>query len=229
MGLELYGCYATGDHSGIIEFVADSETTNNIMNKVGLKGAFVKSPLDDWLRDNNKAEGSYNTAVETFIKSCAGYCVATYIIGIGDRHPSNIMLTRKGNLFHIDFGHILGNFKKKLGVKRERSKFVFTPQMLAVMGNTKDKRYNEFETKCCEAYNIIRENSSLFISLFQLMVSAGLDELVKDDDINYLCDMLLLDANEEDAKSEYKKEIVKSLNTATRQVDNMVHMIKHNK
>lgn len=161
----------------MVEFVPDSETTNNIMNKVGLRGAFVKSPLDDWLREVNKAEGAYNTAVDTFIKSCAGYCVATYIIGIGDRHPSNIMLTTKGNLFRIiillidiDFGHILGNFKKKLGVKRERSKFVFTPQMLGVMGGKKDDpRYMQFETICCEAYNIIRENSALFISLFQLV------------------------------------------------------------
>lgn len=61
------------------------------------------------------------------------------------------------------------------------------------------------------------------------MVSAGLDELVRDDDINYLCDMLLLNANEEYAKIEYKKEILNSLNTASRQLDNMLHMLKHNK
>lgn len=66
----------------------------------------------------------------TFIKSTAGYCVASYILGLGDRHPDNIMINvKEGNLFHIDFGHFLGNVKKKFGIKRERDPFVFTGEM----------------------------------------------------------------------------------------------------
>lgn len=42
-----------------------------------------------------------------------------------------------GNLFHIDFGHILGNRKHFLGVSRERVPFVLTPDFLYVMGRVR--------------------------------------------------------------------------------------------
>jgi len=54
----------------------------------------------------------YNQHLDDYIYSCSGYCVITYILGIGDRHLENLMLDSKGRLFHIDFGYILGKDPK---------------------------------------------------------------------------------------------------------------------
>lgn len=54
-----------------------------------------------WLKDYNTTEAALNKAVTEFTLSCAGYCVATYVLGIADRHSDNIMVKRNGQVRHV--------------------------------------------------------------------------------------------------------------------------------
>uniref|UniRef100_A0A8C6NS94 phosphatidylinositol-4,5-bisphosphate 3-kinase n=1 Tax=Nothobranchius furzeri TaxID=105023 RepID=A0A8C6NS94_NOTFU len=216
-GLDLrmlpYGCLSIGDCVGLIEVVRNSHTIMQIQCKGGLKGAlqFNSHALHQWLKDKNKGE-MYDQAIDLFTRSCAGYCVATFILGIGDRHNSNIMVKDDGQLFHIDFGHFLDHKKKKFGYKRERVPFVLTQDFLIVISKgtqecTKTREFERFQEMCYKAYLAIRQHANLFINLFSMMLGSGMPELQSFDDIAYIRKTLALDKSEQEALDYFMKQM----------------------
>ena len=143
-----YTCLATGKQVGMIEVVKNANTVMNIQRFGGKLAALQVNyrELFKWIKEKNK--DNCEKAVDHFMKSCAGYCVATFILGIGDRNPDNIMINEEGQIFHIDFGHFLGHFKKKFGINRERVPFVLTSDFLYVItkGSENPLKSKEFET-----------------------------------------------------------------------------------
>ncbi|XP_005113489.1 phosphatidylinositol 4,5-bisphosphate 3-kinase catalytic subunit delta isoform, partial [Aplysia californica] len=136
-----YMCMATDLEQGMIEVVSPADTMANIQRWFK-KTAFDKRALFEWLKMKHKSPEHLDAAVEEFLMSCAGYCVATYVIGVGDRHNDNIMMKSSGQMFHIDFGHFLGNFKSKFHVKRERVPFVLTSHFVYVITKGDTERGN---------------------------------------------------------------------------------------
>ena len=98
------------------------------------------------------------------VKSCAGYCVITYILGVGDRHLDNLMLAPDGRMFHIDFGFMMGRDPKVFPPPMKLCK-----EMVEAMGGTDSAFFGRFKTYCCEAYNILRKHVVLILNLFSLM------------------------------------------------------------
>uniref|UniRef100_A0A3B4B565 Uncharacterized protein n=1 Tax=Periophthalmus magnuspinnatus TaxID=409849 RepID=A0A3B4B565_9GOBI len=210
-----YGCIATGHNIGMIETVRNAVTIAAIQkSRGGSAGAFKNDALFEWLKSKCPLQEIHFQTVETFVKSCAGYCVATYVLGIGDRHNdivwSNAMSLSVGNLFHIDFGHILGNWKRVLGVSRERVPFVLTPDFLYVMGRVKHKNslyFDRFKDICTQAYLSLRSQSRLLVTLFSIMMLTGMRELNSTHDMRYLREVLQEGRSEEEARRHFLEQI----------------------
>uniref|UniRef100_UPI0040388D0E phosphatidylinositol 4,5-bisphosphate 3-kinase catalytic subunit delta isoform-like isoform X2 n=1 Tax=Callospermophilus lateralis TaxID=76772 RepID=UPI0040388D0E len=219
-GLDLrmtpYGCLPTGDCMGLIEVVQHSDTIANIQlnqSNLAAMAAFNKDALLNWLKSKNPGE-ALDRAIEEFTLSCAGYCVATYVLGIGDRHSDNIMIRENGQLFHIDFGHFLGNFKTKFGINRERVPFILTHDFVHVIQQGKasnNEKFERFRGYCEQAYSILRHHGLLFLQLFALMRAAGLPELSSSKDIQYLKDTLALGKTEEEGLKHFQGKFNEAL------------------
>lgn len=155
-GLQLYitpyRVIATGPSEGLVEMVPQVTTFLSVRREV-LKYLRVYNPTAELLRQ----------AMDRYTRSFAGYCVITFVLGIGDRHLENILLTQDGRLLHIDFGYVLGNdpkpFPPPMKINRE---------MVEVLGGPQSTGFMEFKLYCCSAYNILRKHAALLLHMLLL-------------------------------------------------------------
>ena len=102
-----YSVLATSSRHGFVQFI-DGTPVAEILR--------AERSIQNFLRASAPCEtGPFGIAPEVmsnYVKSCAGYCVITYLLGVGDRHLDNLLMTKTGKLFHIDFGYILGRDPK---------------------------------------------------------------------------------------------------------------------
>jgi len=226
--MSVYGCVATGDERGMIEIVQNAETLGTIFKLAGGSTAVFKAdPISNWLRQYNATPEQWDKCVDSFVRSTAGYSVAMYVLGVGDRHSDNLMLVRSGRLLHIDFGHFLGNYKKKFNIKRERAPFVLTGAFAHVMGGVDSPGWQKFVDLCCRAYAVLRKNASLFMNLFAMMLSTGIPELRSVDDLRYLSTAFALHLNETQAREHFCKLIIESINCKTTLSNMFAHQLAH--
>ncbi|XP_071452807.1 phosphatidylinositol 4-phosphate 3-kinase C2 domain-containing subunit beta [Hetaerina americana] len=226
-GLDLkmvtFACVPTGHRRGMIEMITNAETLRKIQVELGLTGSFKDSPIAEWLAKHNPSTLDYERAVENFTASCAGYSVATYILGICDRHNDNIMLKTSGHLFHIDFGKFLGDAQMFGNFKRDRTPFVLTSDMVYVIngGDKPTAKFHHFVDMCCQAFNIIRNNGSLLLNLFALMASSGIPGV--SNAVSYVQRSLLPGLSEDEAAAEFAKMIQSSLRSWFTQFNFFLH------
>lgn len=159
----MYNVYPFSDWDGLIDIVDDADTVYHIEcnEKHSIFNYMVERNIDIKVGDVRKR----------YIKSAALYSVITYLLGIGDRHLDNIMITKDARLFHIDFDYMLGKgciFANGDGIR-------ITKEMIDVIGGENSEGYNTFVSLCSDIYNITRLHMNLFITMLDMIPSVDKD------------------------------------------------------
>jgi phosphatidylinositol 3-kinase len=192
LGIVTYNILPIDSESGIIEIVDDADTVYFIQEK-------IKSSILNYILEKN-GNIKIKDLREKYIRSTAAYCVITYLLGIGDRHLDNIMVTRDGRLFHIDFGYILGR-----DPKFTNPSIRITPEIVEALGGFSSEYYPYFKELCTKIFNCLRRNIDIFMNLLLLLPE------ISD-----------LDITEE----EVKKQIYKRFLPGENSVDAQFHLVK---
>lgn len=193
--LSPYKILATSTAAGASQFVP-SQTFAAISSK------YRNNPALAYLRQHNPDDRAYlgvrKETLDTYVKSCAGYCVITYILGVGDRHLDNLLLAPDGHFFHADFGFILGRDPKPFAPAVKLSK-----EMVDAMGGSypPSEAYLHFKQYCFLAFTALRKSSNLILNLFSLMVHANIPDIKAEPDkaVFKVKERFHLELSEEDA------------------------------
>jgi phosphatidylinositol 3-kinase len=163
-----YRILATSTYAGAVQFVPSLSLAAAV--------AKYKGSLLAYLRANNPDDaaplGVRKEAMDTYIKSCAGYCVITYLLGVGDRHLDNLLISPSGHFFHVDFGYILGRDPKPFAPPIKLSR-----EMIEGMGGATSPNYLIFKGYMLTAFMALRKNGRLVLNLVRLMEDANIPDI----------------------------------------------------
>ncbi|GKT31753.1 Phosphatidylinositol kinase like protein [Aduncisulcus paluster] len=166
--------------------------------------------------------GYERRCVDNFVKTCVGGSVLTYLLGVGDRHLENILVQPNGNMFHIDFGYMLGRDPKAFAPAMKLSK-----AMVEAMGGPFSDGYKQFKELSCESYLILRRHANLFFNLFKMMVGERIqtfdEEAACSPPFPALHDTFRLDLSEDEAMKHFSEIIQTSVSALFPAVIDIMH------
>ena len=214
--LSPYRILATSSNAGAVQFVPSMS--------LAAASAKYKGSILAYLRANNPDTsadlGVRPATMDTYVKSCAGYCVITYLLGVGDRHLDNLLLAPDGHFFHADFGYILGRDPKPFAPQMKLCK-----EMVEGMGSSTSPHYAAFKSYCFTAYTTLRKSSNLILNLFSLMVDANIPDIKVEPQrvVEKVRERFHLEMTEEEAMRHFEGLIVDSVGSIFPVVIDTIH------
>ena len=193
----------------MIEFVENSKAIAAILKE-------YSSDLSQYLSSNAGKQKYYQKTLDRFVRSCAGYCVITFLLGVGDRHLDNLLMTKNGKLFHIDFGFIYGDDPKPWPPPMKICK-----PMIDAMGGYNSGQYRDFQEHMTSAYNLLRKSSNLILNLLGLMGQGTVQET--EENLNFVHSKFRLDLSDEQAAAFLNELVETSVAAVVAKVLDKIH------
>lgn len=221
--LKPYKILATGEVEGFIQFIPNN-SLSHILSKYNNS---ILLYLQTFNPDPTAHLGVNPKVMDNYVRSCAGYCVVTYILGVGDRHLENLLLSKDGHFFHADFGYILGQDPKPFPPLMK-----LPIQIIEGMGGSDDINYKTFCQYCFITYITLRKNASLILNLVQLMINTSIpalrtgvenSEAEKMELLWKVEEKFMLDLNDEEAVLHFQNLIDSSVNAVLPVVIDRLH------
>eukprot|EP00053_Salpingoeca_punica_P012676 m.113768 g.113768 ORF g.113768 m.113768 type:complete len:251 (+) comp16012_c0_seq2:798-1550(+) len=137
-----YGILPIDDNASAVEFVMDAFSMCEFLSEMA-------------------SRAQKTDICATYMQTLAVESVVVYLLGLGDRHDDNIMVSRDGQVFHIDFEYPLG--RKPASHLNAANYMGLDGTKLNIFLSTDErtKRMNEFMSTAVHVYNILRKSHRL--------------------------------------------------------------------
>ena len=150
-----YDVFEYSNHVGCVGIVPNSKTLYRVKYELNMS-------LEHYILDKNR-HMCVDTIRRCFLNSLVCSTVVAYILGVGDRHLENILITDNAQLVHIDFEYMFGN--QPFGQYRSNT-IRLTKEMVDTLGGEDGQDYELFKVKCVELFQSMRVYISFWYRLF---------------------------------------------------------------
>jgi len=221
--LVTYDILPTSTTTGFIECVQNAVDLRQIEAS--------EESIDTYLEKANAEIFKPAQTQALFRSSTAAFCVLNWLLGLGDRHKGNMMVTVDGLLFHVDFGFILGEepaLKEMIGmttrIRITRSVISYIERLEKTTG------FHAFIRECVAIYLVLRRHYSLFGNLLQLVTQLQPPvDCKKSEDLlqEYMVTRFLPGTPDEQAKQYFETVLVNSIDSVVQKEEWVQSMLKH--
>ncbi|AFM99152.1 phosphoinositide 3-kinase [Encephalitozoon hellem ATCC 50504] len=192
MDLVTYKVIPLSREEGIVEVVDGTDFT-----KIRKRG-----DLERYIEEEECSGGVQGPEKKkVFVDTVCGYSVACYVMGVGDRNPGNMMISRDGRFFHVDFSYVFGNDPKYISPR-----ITIASPICDYLAND-EMAYQNFLAKSQEVFLQIRRSSKKIFVLWCILARNKIFQLDLDKTISFARARLKLEMTEKEALRHFEREI----------------------